>query len=304
MKIKHKLIKEFQYLGDGKKIIVLKVGTILEEYVYKLKTELIPIDKDIVDGNPDFFEKVDWKSELLSYLKSNKIPQPAVLSKKLYPFMEEFILSYELPLVNNTNIVVDESKVKELEEKEAELDRREKRIRTIEDDGEERIKRIQKREDSYKDDVKSLDKKEQSLIDKLKEVTDKELDVDNKLQDLNERERNLENEILESSKNLDGKYTELQDKINSDIKIVTDKEKELEKKQKELKLKQDILNQRESDIDDKIRDFELRVDDHKSWEEDALLWEEELLKLNGEIKDWESLHWKFQRNRIPPSAIQ
>ena len=305
MKIKHKLIKEFQYLGDDKKIIVLKVGTILEEYIYKLKTELIPIDKDIVDGNPDFFEKVEWKAELLSYLKVNKIPQPAVLSKKLYPFMEEFILSYEQPLVNNTtNIVVDEIKVKELEEKESELERREKRIRTNEDDSEERIKRIQKREDSYKDDVKSLDKKEQSLIDKLKEVTDKELDANNKLQDLNERERNLENEILESSKNLDGKYTELQDKINNDIKIVTDKEKDLEKKQKEIKLKQDILNQRESDIDDKIRDLGLRIDEHKSWEEDALLWEEELLKLNGEIKDWEGLHWKFQRNRIPPSAIQ
>ena len=89
MKLKHKLIKEFQYLGDDKKIIVLKVGTILEEYVYKLKSEIIPIDKDIVDSNPDFFEIVEWKAELLSYLKSNKIPQPAILSKKLYPFMEE-----------------------------------------------------------------------------------------------------------------------------------------------------------------------------------------------------------------------
>ena len=72
MKLKHKLIKEFQYLGDDKKIIVLKVGTILEEYIYKLKSELIPIDKDIVDSNPDFFEIIDWKSELLTYIKSNK----------------------------------------------------------------------------------------------------------------------------------------------------------------------------------------------------------------------------------------
>ena len=72
MKLKHKLIKEFQYLGEDKKIIVLKVGTILEEYVYKLKSELIPIDKDIVDSNPDFFEIVEWRAELLSYLKSNK----------------------------------------------------------------------------------------------------------------------------------------------------------------------------------------------------------------------------------------
>lgn len=301
MKLKHKLIKEFQYLGDDKKIIVLKVGTILEEYIYKLKSELIPIDKDIVDSNPDFFEIVEWKTELLSYLKTNKIPQPAILSKKLFPFMEEFILLNNQP---TDTIIVDEGKIKELEYKESDLDRREKRIATNEDDIDERIKRIQKREETYKDDIKLLDKKEQSLIDKLKEVTDKELEADNKLQDLNERERNLENEILESSKNLDGKYTELQDKINSDIKIVTEKERELEKKQKELKKLKDTLEQKESDVDDKIRDLEIRIDEHKSWEEDALLWEEELLKLNGEIKEWESLHWKFQRNRIPPSAIQ
>ena len=301
MKLKHKLIKEFQYLGDDKKIIVLKVGTILEEYIYKLKSELIPIDKDSVNSNPDFFEIVEWKAELLSYLKTNKIPQPAILSKKLYPFMEEFILLNNQP---TDNIIVDGGKIKELEYKESDLDRREKRIVTNEDDIDERIKRIQKREDTYKDDIKLLDKKEQSLIDKLKEVTDKELEADTKLQDLNERERNLENEILESSKNLDGKYTELQDKINSDIKIVTEKERELEKKQKELKKLKDTLEQKESDIDDKIRDLEIRIDEHKSWEEDALLWEEELLKLNGEIKEWEGLHWKFQRNRIPPSAIQ
>ena len=27
------------------------------------------------------------------------------------------------------------------------------------------------------------------------------------------------------------------------------------------------------------------------------------MKLDQEIKDWESLHWKLQRNQIPPSAI-
>ena len=83
MKIKHKVIKEFQYLSPDKKIFILKLGTILEDYIYKVKTELIPIDKDIIDNNPDFFIVIDWKAELLTYLKTNKIPQPAVLGKKL-----------------------------------------------------------------------------------------------------------------------------------------------------------------------------------------------------------------------------
>ena len=49
MKIKHKVIKEFQYLSPDKKIFILNVGTILEEYNYRVKTEIIPIDRDIID---------------------------------------------------------------------------------------------------------------------------------------------------------------------------------------------------------------------------------------------------------------
>lgn len=73
MKIKHKVIKEFQYLSPEKKIFILKTGTILEEYNYKVKSEIIQIDKDIIDNNPEFFEIIDWKAELLTYIKTNKI---------------------------------------------------------------------------------------------------------------------------------------------------------------------------------------------------------------------------------------
>ena len=57
MKIKHKVVKEFQYLTPDKKIFILKVGTILDEYIYKVKNESINIDKDIIDNNPDFFSE-------------------------------------------------------------------------------------------------------------------------------------------------------------------------------------------------------------------------------------------------------
>ena len=73
MKIKHKVIKEFQYLSPDKKIFILNVGTILEEYNYRVKTEIIPIDRAIVDNNPSFFEVIDWKAELLTYIKTNTL---------------------------------------------------------------------------------------------------------------------------------------------------------------------------------------------------------------------------------------
>jgi uncharacterized protein (DUF3084 family) len=231
MKIKHKVIKEFQYLSPDKKIFILKLGTILEDYIYKVKTELIPIDKDIIDNNPDFFIVIDWKAELLTYLKTNKIPQPAVLGKKLFPFMEEFILS---STTQQTGPVLDESKWRELDDKEFDLTRREKRIKEKEDDLESRISKVEKRENEYKTDVRLLDKREDDIRQRSTELTNKELDFQEKQQTLSERERNIESEILEASKDMDGKYLELQQKIDEDIKSVTERENKLEVELREL----------------------------------------------------------------------
>lgn len=300
MKIKHKVIKEFQFLTEDKKILILKVNSILEEYVYSIKDESINIDKDIVDNNPEFFQEVDWKSELLSYLKVNKIPQPAVLSKKLIPFIDEMIIS---PVEPSSGIAIDDEYIKELEQKEYELNdlsvilnRKEKRISDNEEDIEIRLNRIKKREDDYKEDLKKLDKKEDELRLRLKVISDKEIEIKDTLQDINERERNLEGEILNSSQDIDGKYKELQEKISYDLKSLSEKERELEENQRELKLLEDALIEKDEEIKDKVRDFEIKL-------EDAKLWEEELHRLNSEIQEWENTNWKFRRNIIPPSAI-
>ena len=231
MKIKHKVIKEFQYLSPDKKIFILKLGTILEDYIYKVKTELIPIDKDIIDNNPDFFIVIDWKAELLTYLKTNKIPQPAVLGKKLFPFMEEFILP---SATQQSGPVLDESKWRELDDKEFDLTRREKRIKEKEDDLETRLSKVEGRENEYKTDVRLLDKREDDIRQRSTELTNKELDFQEKQQALGERERNIDSEILEASKDMDSKYSELQQKIDEDIKSVTEKENRLEVDLREL----------------------------------------------------------------------
>jgi hypothetical protein len=293
MKIKHKVIKEFQYLSPDKKIFILKVGTILEEYIYKVKTELIPIDKEIIDNNPEFFEIIDWKSELLSYMKVNKMPQPAQLGKKLIPFIEEMILSSMNQ--NSGGQVMDEYQIKEIERKERDLNNRELRIKDKEEEIEIRLNRVEKREESYKEDLKDLDKKEDDLREKNRLLTEKNLDLEDKLQDLNERERNLDRTILQSSTELDSKYSELQKKIDSDLELVSKKEKDLEFKIKELNKKESEVEIKESEILDKIRDFEIRLEEFN-------LYKEEIIKLDREIKDWENLHWKFKRTKKPPSA--
>lgn len=251
MKIKHKVVKEFQYLSPDKKIFILKIGTILQEYIYKVKTELIPIDKAIIDNNPEFFEVIDWKAELLTFMRSEKMPQPAQLGKKLIPFFEDMIMSS----IQHENVPsMDPALMKDVERRESELntfkrdldrretdlDSRDRRVKDKEDELEIRIKRIEKREDEYKLDLKTIEKKDDDLRLRTRDITEKELDLQEKLQDLNERERNLSRTALSSAKEYDSKYAELQTKIDSDLADLSKREKELEsgfKKIKELESK-------------------------------------------------------------------
>lgn len=264
MTIKHKVIREYQYLSPDKKIFILKIGTILQEYIYRIKNESIPIDKQIIDNNPDFFELIDWKSELITHMKTNKMPQPSQLSKKLIPFIEEMILSsipqQSVPLISS-------HKIKALEQKELDLNSKERQISDKEDEIQIRLKRVEKREEEYKLDLKNLDKKENDLRERSRKLTEKDLDLQDKSQDLNERERNLDRSLLESSKEIDNKYITLQQKIDDDLKIVSDKERELEFKTRELKNKEEELSQKEADISDKIRNFELKIEEYKREEE-------------------------------------
>ena len=293
MRIKHKLLSDYQYIAADKKIFLIKSGTIIEEYQYKLKGDSIPIDRDIVEANPQIFSPIDWQSELLSYMKVQKLPTPAQLHKKIVPFIEEMVLS-SISQNSNTGPVVDEAKVKELEWKEIDLNNREKRISDKEEEIDIRLKRVEKREQDHKDELKGLDKKEDELRERSRELTEKQLDLEDKIQDLNEKERNFDRSVLESAGQLDEKYKELQQKIDKDLEVVSEKEKELEKLSKELKRKEDELIKRESAIEEKARDFDIK-------NEEFIQWSQEIIKLDKEIKDWEKLHWKFKRSAKPPS---
>lgn len=295
MKIKHKVIKEFQFLSPDKKIFILKIGTILQEYNYIVKSEVIPIDKDIVDNNPEFFEVIDWKSELLTHMRTQKFPTPTQFHKKLVPFIEEMVLS-SLNLNNISVSNFDESKIREIEWKEKDLNNRERRIKDKEDEIDIRLKRIEKREQDYKADLEDLDKKEDVLRTKSREMTERQIDLEDKIQSFNEKERNLDRSLLESSKDLDIKYSELQLKIDRDIRTLNQKEKDIEIKSGEIKRKEQRLLELESDLEEIQKYLVLKI-------EEINLEEASLMKLDQEIKDWEGTHWKFKRDSTPPSAI-
>ena len=128
-----------------------------------------------------------------------------------------------------------------------------------------------------------------------KELSDKQLFLEEQLQELNQKERNLDLSLLESTDQLDVKYRDLQLKIDSDLKIVTAREEEVEKLARKLQQQEYELSNLESILEDKKRDSEMA-------NEEFLLWGQEVFKLDTEIKEWEKTHWKFKRTKKPPSA--
>lgn len=250
MKAKHKLISEFQYVSPDKKIFILKSGTILEEYNYKVKNEVIPIDRDIVDNNPEFFEVVDWKAELLSYMRSNKMPQPAQLGKKLIPFIEEMILSsVGESVVTN----VDSVKEKQLEEKDTILFKKEKEIEkkmaevnSIKEQADELMAKAERRDKETKTEYNLISKKSEKLDQKTKELTDKSEKLDIREAELKEEANKIDLHILSTTEKTDAKYNEMKKKIEEDMLVLSKREKELD--EKESKLFKEESNNKDSSI--------------------------------------------------------
>lgn len=243
MKAKHKLLSDFQYISPDKKIFVLKSGTILEEYNYKVKSEVIPIDRDIVDNNPEFFEVVDWKAELLSFMRVNKMPQPAQLGKKLIPFIEEMVLS-SVPTTQGQSSPDLDRRESELIKKKGELDKEKITIEQREDQLEARTKMIARREQSLKEDIEAFETKEDGLRGKQKDLLEKELLLDEREHSLRERERSVDGKALKSMNEIDSKYGELQAKIEKDMSDVTRRENELEERAAQLAKLENSINEK------------------------------------------------------------
>lgn len=258
MKIKHKLLADYQYTTSDKKIIVLKTGTILEEYSYKLKGDSIQIDKDIIDANPELFILIDWKSELLTYIKANKLPTPAVLTKKLIPFIEEMVLS-SVPQVIENVPTIDSSKIREIEARESSVSIREKVVKEKEDEVEIRLKRIEKRENEFKEDLKLLDKRDEEIRERSKELVERTLDIEEKMQSVNDKERLLDRSSLEKSKEIDDKYKKLQAKIDNDLKNISEREMEIGLKLREFNDKEYVNANDKNLIEEQYRLLEMKV---------------------------------------------
>jgi|ERR1035437_813186 hypothetical protein len=91
--MKHKVIKDYQHITADKRVVLIKAKSLIENYKVNIKGDIYKLDKDVIDANPELFLEIDWKADLLDYMKGNKVPSPAIVAKKLIPYIENTYLS-------------------------------------------------------------------------------------------------------------------------------------------------------------------------------------------------------------------
>jgi hypothetical protein len=195
---KHKVLKDFQFLTEDKKIIILKAKTIIENYTYKLKTGDITVSKEIINNNPDYFSFIDWKEDLQTYLKANKIAQPAVITKKLVPFVENL-------LDTNSKVITKEILVEtpvEVKVKENNVDSIQLQLEL-----ETKIKKTELQQSLLNDEIEQTNKKELEYIKKLEDLNKTEKDLNKKKTEL----QNLENSLEETKKDLEEREKKMEE---------------------------------------------------------------------------------------------
>lgn len=229
--VKHKVLKDFQFLTPERKIIILKAKTILQNFRYLTKTENVVIEREIIENNPDYFSIVDWKEELTNFLKSNKIPQPAVISKKIVPFIEEmFVITGMSESIKDDN----PSKSLELEAKTKRLDLKESQLNVLENE------LIQLESDLNRKE-KILNQKEERLNLSEERLRVRELDLDALMTD--------------THRDLDTKQKEFNNKLEEKLREISDRENQLDLRAKvwENSIDKDDLKKRIEDIVQDVR---------------------------------------------------
>ena len=230
MTIKHKVLKDFQLLTDDKKILILKAKTIIEDYKFKNKSETVTVPLDIIKNNPDYFAFIDWKEDLQSYLKTNKIPQPAVITKKLVPFIETMMSEASNP--NIKEIIIEKEVIKEVIVEKPKIVEKEVVVeKKVSDDSmsielELQLKKLKLKEEQLDKEIEQTNAKELVAEKKEKEATkletelnSKKIEIDTKEAELIEKERILnekESILLEKESNLSNYVTkgQIYEKIN------------------------------------------------------------------------------------------
>jgi hypothetical protein len=290
MKIKHKIIKDFSYISADKKITLLKSGTMIEDFIYRTKVESILLDRDVVNSNPDYFQVIDWKQDLLAHMKQNKVPQPAIIAKKIFPYLEEMLIVSIASQTTNPDIEKEfKDKLQQLQEKEALLDKENKERRRELDEKEKdfETKLTQKEvemEKKYRSKLMEVANKEAELETKLLEIQRSSTDSSTSLLEVQNLKSQFQMKELEIQKEAETKLTAAQIELEKNYR---EKLLQVMEKESTLDIKTSRLNQRQEEFDKSIQKLEDKESDLRQKQEDLSKKLEELRDVEYQLNQKE-----------------
>lgn len=276
--IKHKILKDFTFANTEKKVFILKSNSMLENYIYAVsKSEKILIDKDLVDTNPDFFKPLDWREELTIYVKSQKIPQPAQIVKKIIPFIDETLATYAPQNIGKVdNSVEFNKKISEYDIKIKDLEIKSQEYNQSIEDFSTQKRKIEQEKLNLELDLK---KKHSQL---LEDISEQKREFEKKYDDL---EKSLRNEYREKNQGLsslgvdqDKKIRDLETEIELRSQSLSSRELDLDQRERKISYK-------EEEMDLRLKKLEQRENDHK----------EDLIKLDSKEESLRKEFIKIQK---------
>jgi len=109
--MRYRVVKDFQYTNEKFQITILPTDQVLNKedngiYSFKIKGKEYAIPAEIVLKNPTFFKPIDWREDLLAYMKQNKRSTAPAVHKVVVEFMDTYVL--------NNKDIVDHDDMKEL----------------------------------------------------------------------------------------------------------------------------------------------------------------------------------------------
>lgn len=104
--MRFEVVKDFQYTNEKMQIMVLTEGQVVEKYdtdtyTFKVRVKTYQIPALIIENNPAFFRKVDWRVDLLRDMKKNKKSTTPAIHKQIVAyfdnevFFERELIEYE-----------------------------------------------------------------------------------------------------------------------------------------------------------------------------------------------------------------
>ena len=107
--MRYEVIKDFQYTNEKMQIMVLAENQIIDKYdddcyIFKIRHKTYQVPAQIIENNPAFFRKVDWRQDLLAEMKKNKKSTTVAIHKQVVSYIEHEVL-FEKEIIEQHTLI-------------------------------------------------------------------------------------------------------------------------------------------------------------------------------------------------------